>query len=289
MTFALSADVDARPVAVIGGGTLGRRIATVFQAGGSDVRIFDVSLAQRAAAREFVLAAADEMATELGLRPPRRGAVHLAADLADAVAGAWLVVEAVPEEVELKTNVFGDLDRLTAPDVLLCSNASALASSRFVGRVQHRGRVLNTHFQMPPLHNAVELMSCGETDPAAIDALMAKLPQYGLVPFRVRRESDGFILNRIWAAIKRECLLVVAEDVATPEDVDALWRIFDRGGIAPFERMDRVGLDVVLAIEEHYAATRECIPDAPRALLRRLVERGDLGEKSGRGFYDHPS
>jgi 3-hydroxybutyryl-CoA dehydrogenase len=213
--------------------------------------------------------------------------VHVAADLADAVAGAWLVVEAVPEDVALKTAVFAELDRLTAPEVLLGSNSSALASSRLVARVEHRARVLNVHFQMPPLHNAVELMSCGETDPAAIDALMERLPRYGLVPFRVRRESDGFILNRIWAAIKRECLLVVAEDVASPEDVDALWRIFVRGGIGPFERMDRVGLDVVLAIEEHYAATRDGIPEAPRALLRALVERGDLGEKTGRGFYEH--
>jgi 3-hydroxybutyryl-CoA dehydrogenase len=118
---------------------------------------------------------------------------------------------------------------------------------------------------------------------------MDKLPSYGLAPFRVQRESDGFIFNRIWAAIKRECLMVVEEGVATPEDVDELWRIFTRPGRPPFRAMDRVGLDVVLAIEEHYADVRAGIPEGPRTLLRRYIDDGRLGEKSGRGFYDEPS
>lgn len=92
---------------------------------------------------------------------------------------------------------------------------------------------------------------------------MDKIPQYGLKPFHVLRESDGFIFNRIWASIKRECLMVIEEGVATPEDVDEMWRIFTAPGIPPFRLMDRVGLDVVLAIED-----------------------GRLGAKSGRGFYD---
>jgi 3-hydroxybutyryl-CoA dehydrogenase len=80
-----------------------------------------------------------------------------------------------------------------------------------IGRVDHPERVLNTHYQQPPELNSVELMSWGKTDDGIIDALMDNLPQYGLVPFRARRESDGFIFNRIWASIKRECLMVVEE------------------------------------------------------------------------------
>jgi 3-hydroxybutyryl-CoA dehydrogenase len=156
-----------------------------------------------------------------------------------------------------------------------------------IDQVSHPERVLNTHYQQPPDLNAVELMSCGETDEGIIDALMITLPRYGLTPFHVRRESDGFIFNRIWAAIKRECLMVVEEGVASPEDVDGMWTIFVTPGIAPFELMDRVGLDVVLAIEEHYAATRPGIPDGPRKLLREYIEQGRLGVKQGRGFYDH--
>jgi 3-hydroxybutyryl-CoA dehydrogenase len=180
----------------------------------------------------------------------------------------------------------GELDRVAAPDAILATNSSSLPSRLVIDKVEHPERVLNMHFQQPPELNAVELMSCGETDPDVIDVLMARLPEYGLAAFRVRRESDGFIFNRIWAAIKRECLMVVEEGVAGPEDVDEMWRIFTRPGIAPFELMDRVGLDVVLAIEEHYAEVRTGIPEGPRELLRRYVDEGRLGVKSGRGFYD---
>jgi 3-hydroxybutyryl-CoA dehydrogenase len=175
---------------------------------------------------------------------------------------------------------------MAEPDAVLASNSSSIPTRRVIGEVTRPERVLNTHFQSPPEHNAVELMSCGRTDPAVVDALVERLPRYGLVPFRVRRESDGFIFNRIWAAIKRECLLVVEEGVATPEDVDAMWQLFTEPGIPPFRLMDVVGLDVVLAIEEHYAAVREGVPEGPRRLVQAYVGQGRLGRKSGRGFYD---
>src|ERR671933_200149 len=220
MPYTLPADVDERPVVIDGAGTLGRRIAAVYAGGGSDVRIFDLSAEQREAARTYVEEHVTQTQQTLGLHPARRGRVE----------------------------VSGDLDRLAEPDAILCSNSSSIPTSQMIGRVEHPERVLNTHYHQPPELNAVELMSCGKTDEGVIDALMEKMPQYGLVPFRVRRESDGFIFNRIWAAIKRECLMVVEEGVAPPEDVDAMWEIFTAPGIPPFRLLDRVGLDVVLAI-----------------------------------------
>ncbi len=286
MTYSLPADIDSRPIAIVGAGTLGRRIATVYAGAGSDVRIFDPSPDQLREAGVFVAEQVEEMRSVLGLQAAPVGAVHLAATLADAIEGAWMVVEAVPENAELKTEIFGELDELAPRDVILCTNSSSLSSSRLVGQVRHRERVLNTHFQMPPHANGIELMSCGATDEGLIDALMAKLPQYGLVPFKVLRESDGFIFNRIWAAIKRECLMVVEEGVATPSDVDEMWTIFNRHGLPPFRLMDQIGLDVVLAIEEHYAEVRDAIPEGPRRLLREYIAEGRLGLKTGRGFYD---
>jgi 3-hydroxybutyryl-CoA dehydrogenase len=289
MAYTLPDDVDRRPVAIDGAGTLGRRIAAVYAAGGSDVRIFDLSGEQREAARDYVEQHVAQTQQTLRLHPDRRGTVEAADDLQAAVTGAWMVIESVPERVDLKTQVFGDLDRLADADAILCTNSSSLPSSKMIGKVRHPERVLNTHYQQPPEQNAVELMSCGKTDDGIIDALMAKLPQYGLVPFWVRRESDGFIFNRIWASIKRECLMVVEEGVARPEDVDAMWKIFVAPGIPPFRLMDRVGLDVVLAIEEHYAVVRPGIPEGPCKLLREYIAGGRLGVKSGRGFYDEPS
>jgi 3-hydroxybutyryl-CoA dehydrogenase len=289
MAYSLPDDVDERPVAVDGAGTLGRRIAAVYAAGGSDVRLFDTSADQREAGRDYVEQQIPEVQQALDLRPARRGDVEVTGDLPRAVDGAWMVIEAVTERVDVKIDVFGELDRVADADAILATNSSSLPSRLIIDKVRHPERVLNTHYQQPPELNAVELMSCGETDPGVIDALMDKLPDYGLAPFRVLRESDGFIFNRIWAAIKRECLMVVEEGVATPEDVDEMWRIFTRAGVPPFRLMDRVGLDVVLAIEDHYADVRTGIPDGPRELLRRYIDDGRLGEKSGRGFYDEPS
>jgi len=286
MAYSLPDDVDQRPVTIDGVGTLGRRIATVFAAGGSDVRIFDVSAEQREAGRAYVEQHAADVAQALDLRPDRAGRVEVAGDRAEATDGAWLVIESVPENIDIKTDVFGELDQVAAADAILASNSSSLPSRLVIDKVQRPERVLNMHFQQPPELNAVELMSCGKTDSGVIEALIDKLTDYGLAPFHVRRESDGFIFNRIWASIKRECLMVVEEGVASPEDVDEMWRIFTRPDIPPFRLMDRVGLDVVLAIEEHYADVRPGIPEGPRTLLRRYIDEGRLGEKSGRGFYD---
>jgi 3-hydroxybutyryl-CoA dehydrogenase len=289
MAYSLPEDVDKRPVTIVGAGTLGRRIATVFAAGGNDVRVFDASAEQLEAGRDYVEQHVAEVQQALDLQPDRTGAVEGADDLARAVEGAWLVVESVPERVDVKTEVFGELDRAAEPDAILATNSSSLPSRLVIDKVEHPERVLNMHYQQPPELNAVELMSCGKTDPGVIDALMDKLPDYGLAPFHVRRESDGFIFNRIWASIKRECLMVVEEGVASPEDIDEMWRIFTRPGIAPFQLMDRVGLDIVLAIEEHYADVRDGIPEGPRKLLRQYIDDGRLGVKSGGGFYDEAS
>jgi 3-hydroxybutyryl-CoA dehydrogenase len=286
MSYTLPADVDDRPVLIDGAGTLGSRLAAVFVAGGSDVRIFDLSEQQREAARAHAEREPGAIRRALGLDPVEPGRVEPVDDLAAGAEGAWMIIEAIPERLELKVEVFGELDRIADDDAVLCSNSSSLPSSQMIAEVERPERVLNTHYYQPPDLNCVELMSCGRTDAAIIAALMDKLPQYGFEPFHVRRESDGFIFNRIWAAIKRECIMVVEEGVADPEDVDEMWRLFTASGVPPFRLMDRVGLDVVLAIEEHYASVRPELPEAPRRLLREYIDEGRLGVKSGRGFYD---
>lgn len=289
MPYRIPPDMDQRPVAIVGAGTLGRRIAAMYAAGGTGVRIFDPSEQQRAAAQRYASEQAAELRGKLGLAAPGPGTVEVVEELAAAVDGAWMVVEAVPERLELKREVFGELDRLADPDAILASNSSSIPTRRFIEQVRHRERVLNAHYYQPPELPPVELMGNGETDQAVIDVLMRTLPRYGFEPFHVRRESDGFIFNRIWAAIKRECLMVVEEGVAPPEDVDRLWQLFTAAGIPPFRLMDRVGLDVVLDIEEHYAQLRPGLPEGPRTLLRDYIGQGRLGVKSGRGFYEYES
>jgi 3-hydroxybutyryl-CoA dehydrogenase len=181
--------------------------------------------------------------------------------------------------------MFGDLDRLAPEDAILASNSSSYPTSQFIDVVSRPGRVVNTHYYRLPEVNVVEVMSCGKTTDEVIARLFERLPAYGLLPFHVLKESVGFIFNRIWAAIKRESLAVVAEGVSTPEVVDQLFQSVLGSREVPFRLMDKVGLDVVLDIEEHYAAIRPGIPAEPRQLLKRYIEQGRLGIKSGKGFY----
>jgi len=288
MSFQPPTDFAHRPVAVIGAGTLGRRIALIFAAHGAEVRIFDLAEPQRRAAVEFVSENVSSVASVRNDVVP--GWVSPEADLADAVREAWLVVEAIPERLELKIQMFGQLDELAPADAILASNSSSYASRLFLDKVHRPERVLNIHFYMPPKQNAVDIMSCGKTDRDVLDFVLATLPQFGLYPFEARRESTGFIFNRIWAAVKRESLEVVAEGVSTPQDVDRMFQL-NTGGAGPFRMMDQVGLDVVLDIEEHYCAEHPEYPEGPRRLLRSYLDQGRLGVKSGAGFYDdypHP-
>jgi 3-hydroxybutyryl-CoA dehydrogenase len=284
MSAIMAEEIAGRPITVIGCGTLGRRIALMASTRGEEVRLFDP---QHHSLEEGLKYVTETLPAVVASIPGAvAGRPRGETDLAAAVRNAWLVVEAVPEQLNLKREVFAVLDSMAPQDAILASNSSSYPSSQLIDKVALPERVLNMHYYMPPELPIVELMSCGKTDPAIIDFLVERLPLYGLVPFRVERESVGFIFNRIWAAIKRESLSVVEEGVAKLEDVDRMWNLFTASQPAPFRLMDKVGLDVVLAIEEHYAAVRNDVPEAPRKLLQRYVDDGWLGVKSGRGFYD---
>ena len=274
-----------RPIAVIGAGTLGRRIALMFATGGGTVRVCDLDAGQRADAAAYIEAQLPGVLSSVEGSSP--ATVELTASMEEAVADAWLVVESLPERLEVKVPVFRQLDGLAPADAILATNSSSYPSREVVAEVSRPERVLNMHFFMPPVAVAVELMTCGQTDEAVLDRLVAALPRFGLTPFRAHAESRGFIYNRIWAAIKREALMVVSEGVASPQEVDALYAKVTGQKEGPFRKMDRVGLDVVLDIEENYAAHRDGIPTGPRELLRSYLAEGRLGEKSGRGFYDY--
>ena len=284
MTFKLPENIATRAIAILGAGTLGRRIALMLATRGAEVRLYARSAATRDAGVAF---AKEQLPAVLPTLPgSKAGTIVGVDDMAAALKNAWLVVESVPENLELKKDIFKRVDALSESDAILASNSSSYSSSAFADSVKNPARLLNSHFLMPPGITPVELMSCGQTDPAVIQLLVDVLPGYGLTPYVVQRESMGFIFNRIWAAIKRECLMVVAEGVSTPEEVDRIWRLSLGTALGPFRMMDRIGLDIALAVEEHYATIRDGIPAAPRELLRDYVDMGFLGLKSSRGFYD---
>ena len=279
-------DIRHRPVAVIGAGTLGCRIAMMFASRGGTVRIYARRAEQGAAATQYVTETLPKVVKDRGFGEV--GVATWAGSLAEALDGAWLAVESAPEKLEVKIPLWGDIDQAASPDTVFATNSSSYPSRLIAERVTDKTRLCNMHFYMPPEFNAVDLMSDGETDRGLLDTLLAVLPEFGVHPFEARRECTGFIFNRVWAAIKRESLAVVAEGVARPEDVDGMFKINWRVPAGPFQLMDQVGLDVVLDVENHYAEEFPYLPKNVRELLRTYVDAGKLGVKTGEGFYTYP-
>jgi 3-hydroxybutyryl-CoA dehydrogenase len=279
-------DIRNRPVAVIGAGTLGRRIALMFASRGGTVRIFARRDEQLAAATQFVAEALPSVIEARGFGEP--GVATATTSLAEALDDTWLVVESAPEKLEIKIPLWGEIDRAAPPDTIFATNSSSYPSRLMAEKVRDKTRLCNAHFYMPPLVNALDLMSDGQTDRELLDTLLTVLPEFGVYPFEALKECTGFIFNRVWAAIKREALSVVAEGVARPEDVDGMYKLNLGAPAGPFQLMDLVGLDVALDIENHYTEQFPHLPTHARDLLQTYVDAGKLGQKTGEGFYKYP-
>ena len=278
-------ETSSRPVAVIGAGTLGRRIALMFASRGGTVRIYARRGEQLTSATQYVAESLPRVIDDRGFGEP--GVATGTTSLAEALEGAWLVVESAPEKLEIKIPLWGEIDQLAAPDTIFATNSSSYPSRLMAENVRDKTRLCNTHFYMPPEINALDLMSDGETDRGLLDTLLTVLPEFGVYPFEARKECTGFIFNRVWAAIKRESLAVVAEGVARPEDVDGMFKLNLGVPAGPFQLMDLVGLDVALDIENHYADEFPHLPKDARNLLQTYVDAGKLGVKTGEGFYTY--
>ncbi|MBE5440234.1 3-hydroxyacyl-CoA dehydrogenase family protein [Mycobacteroides abscessus] len=289
MTYSPPADIDNRPVAVLGAGTLGRRIALTFATRGGVVHLYDVSEESLQSAKKFLDQRIPELVkarSALGAQP---ATIEYYTDLPSAVKDAWYVVESVPEVQALKIDMLGQLDEIAAPDAIIGTNSSSFMSSELIGKVKHPERFLNTHYGQPPEAPQAELVTDGHTDERIFDILGAELPKHGFVTAVAHKESVGFIINRVWAAVKREALAVVAEGVSTPAEFDRIWVASGMSPIGVFRAIDRVGLDVALDIEDNYIKHFPYIPTTSRDLLQQYVDEGKLGVKSGEGFYhDYP-
>jgi 3-hydroxybutyryl-CoA dehydrogenase len=211
-------------------------------------------------------------------------------DMRTGVESAGLVIESVPENLAIKRDVFAKLDALAPPETILASNSSSLRVTAIEDVMTHSWRLMNMHFYPPVWERPmVELMKGTQTTDEAIDRVARCSVRAGLTPLRVLKDSTGLLFNRVWRAVKRETLHLVDEGVASYEDVDRAWMIFTGTKIGPFGLMDIVGLDVVRDIEMVYYRESGTERDAPPKLLLDKLARGELGVKSGRGFYTYPN
>jgi 3-hydroxybutyryl-CoA dehydrogenase len=209
-------------------------------------------------------------------------------NLKEAVSGADIVIEAVPERLDLKRQIFSGLDAVCPKHTILATNSSSIRVSLIEDATRRPDKVLNMHFYAPVWQTTmVELMRGTRTTEDTIEDARILAMHIGLTPLVVKKQSTGFIMNRVWHVIKKECLHIVDEGVASPEDVDLAWTIFTKMPIGPFFMMDVVGLDIVKEIEDVYYRESGNKLDAPPKVLLDKIESGDLGVKTGKGFYSY--
>ena len=285
--------VQGSGVWVLGAGTMGRQIALRCALSGHPVCLIDLSRAALDAAAAFqarfldVAVARGDIAADQAARA--RSALELVSSPGEGTVHPSFAIEAIPEDVDLKRHVFGQLDRVCPPHTILATNSSSIPVSRLEDATSRHDRVVNMHFYQPlRTPNIVEIMAGSATTDEIVQLATTFVSGLGLVPLTVRRESLGFIFNRVWRAVKKECLRVVDEGIATVEDVDRAWMATVGTPIGPFGLMDAVGLDVVRDIEMSYHRVSGDPSDLPPPTLVRLVEQGRLGVKSGEGFYHYP-
>lgn len=204
--------------------------------------------------------------------------------LEEAMKDAWMVIEAIPEILDLKIPLFTTLDAITQSDCILATNSSSYKSSEMIVNVTRKYRVCNSHYYIPPERNALEVMTCGHTDPAIFPFLMEQAKSVGFLPVHARIQSTGLIFNRVWAAIKRESLCVMEEGVAKPEEIEMLFNSWFGVSEGPCALMDKVGLDTVYNIESHYIADRGLDSRHNEWLKKNYLDKDRLGEKSGKGL-----
>ncbi len=282
---------DVRKIAVIGAGTMGAGIAQACAAAGFPVTMRDIEqrlvdggfrrikepLAKRVERGKMTQGEVDAILTKI------RGAV----DLKEAVAGAQVVIEAVFEKMEVKKELYAELDRLCPPEVVFASNTSSLSITEMANATKRADRVVGMHFFNPaPVMKLVEVIRGSETSDETVALVKGLCAKLGKDPVEVK-ESPGFVVNRLLVPMMNEAFNLLQEGVASVEDIDKAMKLGTNMPMGPFELADYTGLDIGLDVMEVLFRETGDPKFRPSTLLRKYVRAGRLGRKAGRGVYDY--
>ena len=277
-------------VFVIGGGTMGRGIVQVTASAGINVTIRDMDAEWTAAALAAIEKSLASTVRKGKMTEEAKTAalarIHTAETLDDA-ARADLVIEAIPEDLDLKRNLFSQLDAICPPGTLLATNTSALSISAIAEAAAHPERVLGIHFFNPvPAMKLVEIIKGRATSDEAIARAGEFARQIGKTPVDVK-EAPGFIVNRLLVPMINEAICACEDGVASAKDIDAAMRLGAGHPMGPLALADLIGLDIVLDIMETLEKEFDDPKYRPALLLKRMVVAGKLGRKTKQGFYDY--
>ena len=283
---------EIKNVVVVGAGAMGSQIGLLCALAGYSATVTDI-------ARD----ALDRAETQLRQRMTRdiekgrrRGAdvdaafgrLTFSTDLLAAAASADFVIEAAVEKLDVKRQLFADLDRVAPPHAILATNSSSIVSSRIADATGRPDRVCNVHFFNPALiMKCVEVVRGPDTSDDTVEAAVQLARRLGKTPVVLDREIPGFIANRILGAVRDEAIFLLENGIASVQDIDTACRTALGYPMGPFELMDLTGIDIGYLTKKDRFAESGDLKDQPSKSVSALVERGELGRKTGRGWYDY--
>jgi len=281
-------------IAVIGTGLLGTQIAMVSAYAGYKVSVYDTK--EGAFNETYDKLYADLKSKNVNPYIPWddwgkcKNNIQFTTDLSNALKDVDFVVEAITEDLEVKRKVYKQLGEKAPAKAIFASNSSSLPVSRMEESSGRPERCINTHFYLPLQGmNMADLMAGTKTLPEIMQKGEDWIRSLGFVPLRVKKELLGFCFNSVWRAIKRQALYMWGNDFVDFRDIDRAWRIFTGMKGGPFALMDTVGLDTVYNIEMVYYNDSKDPKDKPPDALLEKIKKGELGVKSGKGFYTYPN
>ena len=278
-------------IAIIGLGTMGPGMAARLARGGLHVVAYDVAPAaiERAGA---MLGVAETVLDSLGIAPPAAGAgtVRFTDDIADAVSGADLVIENVPENISIKADVYRAIDGLIAAGTIVASDTSGIPITKLQAHISHPERMVGMHWSNPPhIIPMIEVIAGEKTAPTTVATIRDLIRSIGLLPVVVKKDVPGFVENRVLYALLREAVDLVERGVIEPEDLDTCvsWGIgYKIAVVGPMALLDMAGLDIYKSVSSFLNADLSNRDDVAPMVLEK-TDASKFGIKSGEGMFSY--
>jgi 3-hydroxybutyryl-CoA dehydrogenase len=281
-----------KKVGVIGVGMMGTQIAIQAACYGCEVKVFDEDPTNFQKTLQRLRPIAHPTVSLAEWEKAAEKVVHCGG-MREALGDVDLAMEAIFENLEAKRTVFAQMNAMTPPEAILATNSSSIPISKIESATTRPERCVNLHFYVPagvqgyPI-NIVDVCGGTRTTAETIETCRRWVRSVGCIPLTVKKEVLGFCFNSVWRAVKKRCLDLWAEGYVDFRDIDRAWMVFTQMPEGPFGLMDMVGIDVIYDVEMSYYNESRDKRDFPPQALKDMIGRGELGRKTGKGFYSYP-